>query len=441
MSEPKRIPWGFAEFFIISQTALPALLFLPGTQVVRLPIRVAAFAISLAAFVWWILESTIQVRMSKAQSWVAAVMALLALMVFHPMTPSLTGGLAQMGVYFAVMAPLFWAPVFVRTPEHLARILWILLICSGCNAIVGVMQVYDSRWLPAEFSRVISSSELAMGAVTFTGANGERLVRPPGLFDTPGAVAGPAMSAAFLGLVFAISSSLPAWKRLLALSLAFAGLAAIYLSQVRISLVMTVLMMAVYAFVCFRQGRAARASQFAILSAAILVGGFALALAIGGPAIRERVMTLLGGDPLGVYQQARGMQLSLTFNELLYEHPLGAGVGRWGMAAAYFGSFTHLLTPVWAEIQFTGWMLDGGVIMIALYCGALAVTAMTQWRVATMGQFPRLNVSAGVVLAANLGIAALIFSFTPFVTQIGLQYWFLAGALHGVAAAHGVEGA
>ena len=47
-----RIPWGFAEFFIISQTALPALLFLPGTQAFRLPIRFAAFAISLAAFAW-----------------------------------------------------------------------------------------------------------------------------------------------------------------------------------------------------------------------------------------------------------------------------------------------------------------------------------------------------------------------------------------------------
>ena len=38
---------------------------------------------------------------------------------------------------------------------------------------------------------------------------------------------------------------------------------------------------------------------------------------------------------------------------------------------------------------------------------------------------------AAVVLAANLGTAALIFTFTPFVTQIGLQFWFLAGALHG----------
>ena len=45
-----RIPWGFAEVFVISQTALPALLYLPGSQPFRLPIRISAFAISLAAF-------------------------------------------------------------------------------------------------------------------------------------------------------------------------------------------------------------------------------------------------------------------------------------------------------------------------------------------------------------------------------------------------------
>lgn len=433
------IPWGFAEFFIISQTALPALLFLPGSQAFRLPIRTAAFAISLGAFVWWLVESTGQVRTSKAQSWVAAVMALLAIMLFHPLTPSLTGGFAQIAVYFAVMAPLFWAPVFVRTPEHLARILWILLLCSGCNAIVGVLQVYDPRFLPAEFSRVITGNEVAMGSVTFIGRNGDRLMRPPGLFDTPGAVAGPAMSAALLGLIFA-TSGIAAWKRLLALTLAVAGLSAIYLSQVRISLVMTLLMMGIYTFTSFRQGRLGRASQFGILAGAIVVGGFIIALALGGSVIRDRVMTLIGADPITVYQGARGAQLTMTFGQMLYEHPLGAGVGRWGMAAAYFGNFTHLSAPLWAEIQFTGWMIDGGVLMIALYCGALVVAAATQWKLAMLKAYPRLNTCAATVLSANLGTGLLIFSFTPFVTQIGIQYWFLAGALHGVAVTHGTEG-
>jgi hypothetical protein len=86
-------------------------------------------------------------------------------------------------------------------------------------------------------------------------------------------------------------------------------------------------------------------------------------------------------------------------------------------------------------------MIDGGVLMIALYCGALIVTAFTQWRVAMLANYPRLNTCAAAVLSANLGTAVLIFSFTPFVTQIGIQYWFLAGALHGVAVSHGTEGA
>ncbi|MEP6914204.1 MAG: hypothetical protein ABJC89_01100, partial [Acidobacteriota bacterium] len=43
-------PWGFPEVFVISQTALPALLYLPGTQSFRLTLRFSAFAISLGAY-------------------------------------------------------------------------------------------------------------------------------------------------------------------------------------------------------------------------------------------------------------------------------------------------------------------------------------------------------------------------------------------------------
>ena len=434
--------WGFPELFIISQTALPALLYLPGSQQFRLPIRVSAFAISLAAFAWWQIESKVQVPISRAQSWLTAVMALLALMLFHPQTTTLFGGFAHMAVYFAVMAPLFWAPVFVRTPERLARLLWLLLLCSGINAVVGVLQVYDPvRWLPAEFSRVITENrDLGLDPVTFVGAHGERIVRPPGLFDTPGAVAGPGMSAALLGLVFA-TSAIAAWKRALALGLAGAGLAAIYLSQVRISLVMTGLMMTAYFLTTLRQQRLARATQFGVFAGAILIGTFVLAVTLGGPSVSDRVMTLFSTDPLSVYQHARGAQLQITFRDLLFEHPLGAGLARWGMAATYFGVFTLDSPSLWAEIQFTGWMIDGGVLLIALYCGALVVTAFSQWRVAMLRSYPRLATSAAVVMSTNLGVAALIFSFTPFNTQIGIQYWFLAGALHGVACSYGTEGA
>jgi hypothetical protein len=436
---PARVPYGFAEFFVISQTALPALLYLPGTQAVRLPIRFSAFAISLAAFAWYRVESKTHTPRSMAQPWVAAIMSLLAIMLFHPETSTLSAGIAHIGVYFAVLAPLFWAPEFVKSPEQLARLMWILLLCSGANAMVGVLQVYDpARWLPAEFSRVVTGGVTGLGAVTYMGPNGERIVRPPGLFDTPGAVAGPAMFAALLGLVFAVSA-VPTWKRLLSLAVAGAGLAAIYLSQVRVSLVATVVMLAVYSAVAFRQGRSGRASQFSILAAAVVFGSLSAAVALGGTAVSERVSSLFVADPLSVYQDARGTQLTFTFFELLFQYPIGAGLGRWGMTAVYFGSANPNSTSIWAEIQFTGWMIDGGIIMVAIYLGALAAVTLSQWRIATRTPYPRLAVCAAVVLAAGLGPAIMIVSFTPFVAQVGIQYWFLAGALHGVAARYGAH--
>jgi len=198
-------------------------------------------------------------------------------------------------------------------------------------------------------------------------------------------------------------------------------------------------MMTVYTLVAFRQGRAARASQFGILSAGIVVTALSVAVTLGGASITDRVNSLFAADPLAVYQQARGTQLTFTFFDLLFQYPLGAGLGRWGMAAGYFGTANANSPPIWAEIQFTGWMIDGGVVMVALYMGALASTTAAQWRVARATQFPRLAVCGAVILAASLGPAIMIISFTPFVAQIGIQYWFLAGALHGVACRSGLQ--
>jgi type IV secretory pathway TrbD component len=193
--------------------------------------------------------------------------------------------------------------------------------------------------------------------------------------------------------------------------------------------------------VLFRQGRAARSSQFGLLAIGVLILSFSLALTVGGTSVSERFQSLFADDPLAVYEQARGAQLRYTFAELLYEYPLGAGLGRWGVAAGYFGSSDPNIPPIWAEIQFTGWMIDGGILMIGLYLGALIATARSQLNLARSAQYPRLGTCAAVVLAAGLGPAVMIVSFTPFVAQIGIQYWFLAGALHGVACQYAVQDA
>ena len=431
VSAPRiRIPWGFAEIFVISQTALPALLYLPGTQPVRQSIRVAAFIVSLAAYGWWVLHPAQRRPAAKAQGWVVAIMILLAVMIFHPGTPSPYGGLAHAMVYFAVMAPFFWAPVFVRSPEHLARLLGILLICSGVNSVVGVLQVYDpATFMPSELSRIIADSAIGLGPVTYEGPDGRLIVRPPGLFDTPGAVSGPAMVAALLGVVFGLSA-LPITYRIASFALSGAGIAAIYLTQVRISFVMTMLMFVAYAFVLTRQRRASKATTIFILGGVLGAAAFALAFTLGGQSITERFATLFGGDPLRVYYDARGIQLSKGLGETLFDYPLGAGLARWGMAAAYYGSRA---SGLWAEIQITGWLIDGGVLMLTFYSAALVILARSQYRLARLTQYPRIAACAAVVFALTMGPIAMCMTFTPFVTQIGIQFWFLAGALHGVA--------
>jgi hypothetical protein len=424
------VPWGFPEAFIISQTLFPALLYLPGTQGIRLWLRMAPFFVSLAVLAWWLVREQQERRPHPASPWIAGVMGLLALMVFHPLTPSLVGGVAHLAVYLAVIAPLLWAPLFVRTPEQMARLLALILLCSGINAVVGVLQVYDPiRWMPPEFSRVITDREHAMGALMYLGPDGRMIVRPPGLFDTPGAVAGPGMFAALLGGVFGLSA-IPWWQRLGSFALAAAGVAAIYLSQVRVSLVVLVLMALAYALALLRHGRPAKAATFSVVAAGVMSGAFVLAVSLGGASVSERVFSLFARGPIDVYYAARGVQLDYTMTELLFQYPFGAGLGRWGMAAGYFGAGSA--PGIWAEIQITGWMVDGGVAMLVLYLGAIVVSGRQQFLLSGYTAVPRVAACAAVVFAANLGIAVMTLSFTPFVTQIGIQYWFLAGALHGL---------
>jgi hypothetical protein len=425
--------WGFPEFFVVSQTVIPALLYFPGTQPFRLYIRIASFVISFATLIWWAVAVAKNARSHPAQPWIVAAMAYVVVMFFHPLTSSTFAGLAQFVLYLSVIAPIFWAGSFVRTPERLARLMALLLICNGINAVVGVLQVYDpSRWMPPEMSRVMTETVYGLGTVTYRGPDGRMIVRPPGLFDTPGAVAGPGMYAALLGLVFA-TSAISLWKRLAAMGASFAGIAAIYLSQVRVSLVVSILMLASYFSLLWVQQRRSRAMWFGGAAVVVVVATFSFALTLGGESIAERTLTLFAQDPLALYAGSRGGQLSYTFGELLQKYPMGAGLGRWGMIAVYFGNASKAgAEPLWVEIQVAGWAIDGGFALLLLYAGALVVTLKINVRVAHAHPDARVRACASVVLAANVGTAALIFTFTPFVTQIGLQFWFLAGALHGL---------
>ena len=70
--------------------------------------------------------------------------------------------------------------------------------------------------------------------------------------------------------------------------------------------------------------------------------------------------------------------------------------------------------------------------MLATYGMALLVTVLYEWRVVRFAPDSWVRGSGAVVLVANMGVIMFCFTFTPFLTAIGMQYWFLAGALYGV---------
>ena len=85
LSSGSWMPSGLLEWFAIGQTALPALLVLPGTQPLRFAIRAGAFLVSLAALGYWWTKGRRRVPVAHpASRWLMVVVAILGVMIAHP---------------------------------------------------------------------------------------------------------------------------------------------------------------------------------------------------------------------------------------------------------------------------------------------------------------------------------------------------------------------
>jgi hypothetical protein len=315
-------------------------------------------------------------------------------------------------------------------------LLGILLIYNGINAAIGILQVYDpDRWMPAELSRVVEAS-YELHSLSYERADGQMVLRPPGLSDYPGAVCGPGTVAALLGLIFC-TWSIALWKKLLALALASAGIMAIWLSLVRTNILILAGSLAMYGTILAVHKRWSRLLVFLSVASSAAVASFSLAILLGGASIAERFATLIEHDPITVYyNNGRASWLTEGFSYFLTEYPLGAGLGRWGMMQYYFGDPNNLQSPpIFAELQINAWILDGGYILLMFYAMALLTTVVYELRLAMTAPSASLRSCAALVFAVNVGTVALVFGFTPFTTQVGMQLWFLTGALHGLAQA------
>lgn len=208
----------------------------------------------------------------------------------------------------------------------------------------------------------------------------------------------------------------------------------IYLSQVRSILVFAGICLVVLTIVLARQGRLGRLTLLVGSAGAIALTTFTWAVSIGGDATFERIVSLFSDRPDAVYYQNRGLFLEHTIDFLLPKYPLGAGLGRWGTMNLYFGDNSNPFTQaIYVEIQWTGWLLDGGVPLILAYCLALYLACRTAWAIATQRHLGDFSLWGGLILAYNVGALAITFNYPLFISQGGMEFWLLNAVLFAAA--------
>ncbi|MFI4874563.1 MAG: hypothetical protein ACIALR_04470, partial [Blastopirellula sp. JB062] len=313
-----------------------------------------------------------------------------------------------------------------KTFKHLLAAFWGFHCVS---ALVGMLQVYFPGRFQPPVSQVIG--EVFHDSLKISLTSGAEVFRPMGLSDMPGGAATAGMYATIFGLMFLLTTK-RIWVRAAAFGGISIGMFCIYLSQVRSILVMTGICCCVLLANLAYRGEWRRTLFAGGIFAAIISVSFAWAVAVGGEAVTGRLSSLIEGDAGEVYYRNRGRFLEHSVNELLPQYPLGAGLGRWGMMLRYFGDPTDINSPpIWVEIMWTGWLLDGGIPLLLAYPAALAIACWFAWQVSCSKISGDLPVQAATILAYNVGAIAVTFNYPYFIGQGGLEFWLLNAALFG----------
>ncbi len=437
-SLPIKAPnWGWVHTFVLMQFSFQILLLFPQFGVLRVPMRVATFALSLLSLVLFVWIRRLREHGPKHPA-IAPAIGVLIIMVasfcLHPSMNTILAGLAQCGMYAAILGPLFWVRRIRITATGFQWLIFMMWGFHTLSATFGVLQIYFPGQFQPYISTTIQNGKFGVSALMIQLANGILVPRPMGLTDTPGGAA----TAGFYALLLSVGIALRERNlilRLACMGSAAVGLFCIYLSQVRSILIFAGVCLVCLAVVLLRQGKFGQLSLMMVGVTALVVVTFTWAVTVGGASTMDRLSSLVSDRADAVYQQNRGKFLEDTINVLLPKYPLGAGLGRWGMMNAYFGNNSNPLTEsLWVEIQWTGWLLDGGVPMIIAYVAALAQACLTAWKIAISRQLDDFKLWGGLIFAYNIGAVAITFNYPLFISQSGMEFWLLNSAL--LVAAH-----
>jgi hypothetical protein len=415
--------------FVVFQLACQVMLLSTAIGQVRVLVRLAAFSSSLALLLLVRGRGGPHPAVLPA----ALVVGVLFISFLHPETAGIPAGGAHAALYLAVLAPVFWLPRLNVDVAVLRRVVTILWVYHSVGAAVGVLQVYMPGVLQPALSTVIASKgESYVRSLEIVTATGARVFRPMGLTDVPGGASIHGLYAVLFAMGFFLTRRTPLmWAATLASMTV--GIACLYLSQVRAVLVMTVVSAVVMCVILAWRRDVGRLVALGGALAVVGVVGLSAARDLVGPMATQRMATLVQQPASQVYYDNRGRFLEDAVMRQLPKAPFGEGLGHWGMPASYFGQYSHQRKPIWVEIQWAAWIVDGGLPLLLSYLALVALALLMAARIAR-GRPPSraaadLPFWGAVVLAYGVGTVALSFSYPIFVSQAGMEFWTLNALL------------
>ncbi len=422
-------PWNWVHNFMIVQFILQIMLLFPQFGAARVVMRVAAFGISFALL--FIIPAN--GRKHPSVNWAIAILGIMILeFFFHPDMSTLFAGLAQCALYASIIAPVFWV---TRLNITLKSFYWLILIIWSfhtLSSIVGVLQVLYPGYFQGALSTAIQSGAYGGENLKIVLANGESIYRPQGLTDVPGGAATAGFYSLLLSAGIAVSRT-NLFLRLTCLLSATAGFFCIYLSQVRSILIVSIVCLICFFAFLLKQGQLGKLTWLPPVVVGIGISVYAWAAKVGGESTTERISTLTAKSAGDVYYENRGKFLETTI-EWAFQNPLGFGLGRWGPIADYFGDrFNPIIRPIWVEIQWTAWLVDGGIPMIIVYMGAILAAMKAVWLVVGRGLKTELIVWGALILAYDVGAIVTTFNYPLFIGQGGMEFWILNTAFYTAA--------
>ena len=423
-------PGRIARFLIYVQIVCQIILLSGAGAVseVRPYVRVAAFGVGL------VLLTVVPWRRGAmkhpARKYAILVVALVTAAIWNPGTGNLVAGIAHAALYLAILSPLFWVPRLRMTVADLRKLFVAVWVYYSLSSAIGVLQfAYPGNFQPALSSAITEQPLDYIESLLIQTAEGEMVFRPMGLTDHPGGAAVGGFYAVLIGLGLFLTARNPLMKGLTIGSMGL-GMTCLYICQVRSVLIEAAICLLVVLSILMVRGRFVQLTAIVAAAALVVSAGFLLAYRLGGETVTTRLETLTEEDPGEVYYKNRGIFLEYTIRELAPQFPFGAGVGRWGMINNYYGD---PLNSIYVEIQWTGWLIDGGIPLVLAYSLALVAALRFAWKTA-VAKDEALWIWGAIMMAYNVTALAATFNYPFFMSQSGMELWLLNAALFAAAA-------